>query len=136
MPRKSTGAPTDRPRSDWLKFITTRSGSPSGSRIASPSSEPRRNVMLFGACAPTPWPGGDWNDKPPTITVASDCVFSLKPQSLATVIVGGLSFQSPPGQGVGAQAPNNMTFRLGSDEGDAMREPDGEPLRVVMNFNQ
>ena len=35
--------------------------------------------MLFGACAPTPWPGGDWNDRPPTITVASDCVFSLKP---------------------------------------------------------
>ncbi|MFL6641295.1 MAG: intermembrane transport protein PqiB, partial [Paraburkholderia graminis] len=62
--------------------------------------------------------------------------FKLNTQSLATVIVGGLSFQSPPGQGVGAQAPNNMTFRLGSDEGDAMREPDGVPLRVVMNFNQ
>jgi paraquat-inducible protein B len=45
-------------------------------------------------------------------------------------------FQSPPGQAVGVQAPNNMTFRLGSDEVDAMREPDGEPVRVVMNFNQ
>jgi paraquat-inducible protein B len=52
------------------------------------------------------------------------------------VIVGGLAFQSPPGQAVGVQAPNNMTFRLGSDETDAMREPDGEPVRVVMNFNQ
>ncbi|MEM5388610.1 MlaD family protein [Paraburkholderia phymatum] len=62
--------------------------------------------------------------------------FKLNTQSLATVIVGGLAFQSPPGQAVGAQAPNNMTFRLGSDEGDAMREPDGEPVRVVMNFNQ
>jgi len=62
--------------------------------------------------------------------------FKLNTQSLATVIVGGLSFESPPGQGVGAQAPNNMTFRLGSDEADAMREPDGVPLRVVMNFNQ
>jgi paraquat-inducible protein B len=62
--------------------------------------------------------------------------FKLNTQSLATVIVGGLSFQSPPGQGVGAQAPNNMTFRLASDESDAMREPDGVPLRVVMNFNQ
>ena len=79
MPRKSTGAPTDSPRSDWLKFITTRSGAPSGSRIASPSSEPRRNVVLFGACAPTLWSGGDWNARPPTITVASDCVLSLKP---------------------------------------------------------
>jgi paraquat-inducible protein B len=62
--------------------------------------------------------------------------FKLNTQSLATVIVGGLAFQSPPGQAVGAQAPNNMTFRLGSDESDAMREPDGEPVRVVMNFNQ
>ncbi|ACC71707.1 MlaD family protein [Paraburkholderia phymatum] len=62
--------------------------------------------------------------------------FKLNTQSLATVIVGGLAFQSPPGQAVGVQAPNNMTFRLGSDEADAMREPDGDPVRVVMNFNQ
>ncbi|MBC8746799.1 MULTISPECIES: PqiB family protein [Paraburkholderia] len=62
--------------------------------------------------------------------------FKLNTQSLATVIVGGLSFQSPPGQNMGPQAPNDQTFRLGSDEGDAMREPDGVPLRVVMNFNQ
>lgn len=62
--------------------------------------------------------------------------FKLNTQSLATVIVGGLAFQSPPGQAVGVQAPNNMTFRLGSDEADAMREPDGEAVHVVMNFNQ
>ncbi|HEX3382343.1 MAG TPA: MlaD family protein [Paraburkholderia sp.] len=62
--------------------------------------------------------------------------FKLNTQSLATVIVGGLSFQSPPGQNMGPQAPNDKTFRLGSDEADAMREPDGVPLRVVMNFNQ
>ncbi|NIF79573.1 MCE family protein, partial [Paraburkholderia sp. Cy-641] len=62
--------------------------------------------------------------------------FKLNTQSLATVIVGGLSFQSPLGQNMGPQAPNNQTFRLGSDEADAMREPDGIPLRVVMNFNQ
>jgi paraquat-inducible protein B len=62
--------------------------------------------------------------------------FKLNTQSLATVIVGGLAFQSPPGQPVGTQAPNNTVFRLATDEADAMREPDGEPLRVVMNFNQ
>ncbi|TDN67533.1 MlaD family protein [Paraburkholderia sp. BL10I2N1] len=62
--------------------------------------------------------------------------FKLNTQSLATVIVGGLAFQSPPGQPVGKQAPNNTIFRLGKDEADAMREPDGEPLRVVMSFNQ
>lgn len=62
--------------------------------------------------------------------------FTLNTQSLATVITGGLAFQSPPGQPVGAQAPDNMTFRLGADETDAMREPDGTPIHVVMNFNQ
>ena len=63
--------------------------------------------------------------------------FKLNTQSLATVIVGGLSFQSPPGQGVGAQAPNNMTFRLGSDEaGRDARTGRRAALRVVMNFNQ
>ncbi|HEM7878404.1 intermembrane transport protein PqiB [Burkholderia contaminans] len=60
----------------------------------------------------------------------------LNTQSLATVILGGIAFQTPPNQGSGATAPNNTTFRLASDEGDAMRDPDGQPLQVVMNFNQ
>ena len=62
--------------------------------------------------------------------------FKLNTQSLATVILGGIAFQSPPGQGNGDTAPNNTVFRLGYDQADAMREPDGEPLQVVMNFNQ
>ena len=60
----------------------------------------------------------------------------LNTQSLATVILGGIAFQTPPNQDSGAIAPNNTTFRLGSDETDAMRDPDGQPLQVVMNFNQ
>ncbi|KVW80650.1 intermembrane transport protein PqiB, partial [Burkholderia cepacia] len=60
----------------------------------------------------------------------------LNTQSLATVILGGIAFQTPPNQGSGTTAPNNTTFRLASDEGDAMRDPDGQPLQVVMNFNQ
>jgi paraquat-inducible protein B len=57
-------------------------------------------------------------------------------QSLATVIVGGLAFQAPPGQSMGAQAPDNAIFSLAADETEAMHEPDGAPLRVVMYFNQ
>jgi paraquat-inducible protein B len=57
-------------------------------------------------------------------------------QSLATVIVGGLAFQSPPGQSMGPQAPDASTFTLASDESEAMKEPDGAPIRVVMYFNQ
>nr|WP_322044323.1 MlaD family protein [Paraburkholderia sp. J67] len=57
-------------------------------------------------------------------------------QSLATVMTGGLAFQAPTGQASGPQAPDNATFTLATDESEAMREPDGAPLRVVMYFNQ
>ncbi|MEX3582273.1 MAG: MlaD family protein [Burkholderia sp.] len=62
--------------------------------------------------------------------------FKLNTQSLATVILGGLAFQSPPNQSAGSPVSNGATFRLGSDEGDAMLDPDGLPVEVVMNFNQ
>lgn len=62
--------------------------------------------------------------------------FKLNTQSLATVILGGLAFQSPPNQSAGSAVRNGATFRLGSDEADAMRDPDGQPVTVVMNFNQ
>ncbi|MEX3629319.1 MAG: MlaD family protein [Burkholderia sp.] len=62
--------------------------------------------------------------------------FKLNTQSLATVILGGLAFQSPPNQSAGSAVSNGATFRLGSDESEAMRDPDGLPVEVVMNFNQ
>ncbi|KWK52699.1 mammalian cell entry protein [Burkholderia stagnalis] len=60
----------------------------------------------------------------------------LNTQSLATVILGGIAFQTPPNQTTGATAPSNTTFRLAADQADAMRDPDGPPLQVVMDFNQ
>ena len=60
----------------------------------------------------------------------------LNTQSLATVVLGGIAFQTPPNQQAGTQAKQDAKFRLGSDEADAMRDPDGPALRVVMNFNQ
>lgn len=62
--------------------------------------------------------------------------FVVNTQSLAAILVGGLAFQTPPGQQMGAQAPEKTDFRLASDEADAMRPPDGIPVRAVMNFNQ
>lgn len=62
--------------------------------------------------------------------------FKLRTQSLAAVIVGGISFRAPPGESTGRPAPENMTFRLGSDEARAMRKADGVPLHVVMNFSR
>ncbi|WP_322080977.1 intermembrane transport protein PqiB [Burkholderia sp. BCC1972] len=60
----------------------------------------------------------------------------LNTQSLATVVVGGLAFQSPPGQPAAPPAADNAPFRLAPDEADAMRDPDGTPLMVVMRFDQ
>lgn len=60
----------------------------------------------------------------------------LNTQSLATVVVGGLAFQSPPGQADAPPAADNASFRLAQDEADAMRDPDGTPLMVVMRFDQ
>ncbi|WP_322080537.1 PqiB family protein [Paraburkholderia bannensis] len=62
--------------------------------------------------------------------------FKVNTQSLATVVAGGLAFQQPSGSPMGSQAPDNATFALADDEGDAMKEPDGAPSRVVMYFNQ
>ncbi|MGS0980025.1 PqiB family protein [Burkholderia glumae] len=62
--------------------------------------------------------------------------FKLNTQSLATVILGGLAFQSPRNQSAGEPVKNGATFRLGADQADAMRDPDGQPVDVVMNFNQ
>ncbi|SAK39724.1 paraquat-inducible protein [Caballeronia hypogeia] len=62
--------------------------------------------------------------------------FTLNTQSLATVVLGGIAFQTPPNQQSGPQAQNNATFRLAGDQADAMRDPDGQAVHVVMNFNQ
>jgi len=60
----------------------------------------------------------------------------LNTQSLAAVLIGGISFQSPPSQPLGALAPDNYAFGLADDESDAMKIPDGQPIPVVFNFNQ
>lgn len=62
--------------------------------------------------------------------------FVVNTQSLAAILVGGLAFQTPPGQAMGPQAAEQADFRLGLDETDAMRPPDGIPVRAVMTFDQ
>lgn len=62
--------------------------------------------------------------------------FRLNTQSLAAVVLGGIAFQSPPGEAAGTAAGNDAAFTLSADQSDAMREVDGKPVTVVMNFNQ
>src|SRR5262249_14983375 len=57
-------------------------------------------------------------------------------QSLASIVAGGVAFQSPAGQPTGPRTAANASYRLAVDEPDAMRDPDGVPTRFVMRFNQ
>jgi paraquat-inducible protein B len=62
--------------------------------------------------------------------------FKLNTQSLAAVVLGGIAFQSPPNETISKPAPDGTAFSLTADEASAMRDPDGPPMHVVMNFNQ
>ncbi|CCD29711.1 Paraquat-inducible protein B [Candidatus Glomeribacter gigasporarum BEG34] len=60
----------------------------------------------------------------------------LNTQSLVTIALGGIAFEAPPGQTRGRAAPNNARFYLAADKAEAMRAPDGPPLRILLNFDQ
>lgn len=60
----------------------------------------------------------------------------LNTQSLATVMTGGLAFETPPRQASRDPAPSGQSFPLANDEASAMREPEGPPAPVVMKFTQ
>ncbi|WP_211465376.1 PqiB family protein [Collimonas silvisoli] len=61
--------------------------------------------------------------------------FKLRTQSLATVVLGGIAFQSPD-DNLGMAAKENTTFDLAADEEAALKEPDGPSETVVLYFNQ
>ncbi len=60
----------------------------------------------------------------------------LNTQSLAAVLIGGIAFQTAPGEVLGAPAPDDYSFGLATSRSDAMRVPDGQPVTIVFNFNQ
>ncbi|RAR57143.1 paraquat-inducible protein B [Paraburkholderia unamae] len=60
----------------------------------------------------------------------------LNTQSLATVVMGGLAFQSRPDHEAASEAPNGTAFSLSDSQAEAMRAPDGAAASVVMRFNQ
>jgi len=59
----------------------------------------------------------------------------VRTQSLVTVLLGGIAFQSPDDQG-GPTAQENASFLLAADETSAMKEPDGPSQTLLLNFNQ
>ncbi|MBT2334469.1 MCE family protein [Variovorax paradoxus] len=61
--------------------------------------------------------------------------FTLRTQSLATILLGGIAFQAPD-DAMGPLAKENTAFTLAQDETAAMKEPDGPSQTLLMYFNQ
>ncbi|HEX7866679.1 MAG TPA: MlaD family protein [Variovorax sp.] len=61
--------------------------------------------------------------------------FTLRTQSLATILLGGIAFQAPD-DAMGPLAKENAAFTLTQDEASAMKEPDGPSQTLLMYFNQ
>ncbi|RIX85359.1 intermembrane transport protein PqiB [Acidovorax cavernicola] len=61
--------------------------------------------------------------------------FTLRTQSLATILLGGIAFQAPD-DAMGPLAKENTAFALALDETSAMKEPDGPSQTLLMYFNQ
>lgn len=57
-------------------------------------------------------------------------------ESLASVVLGGIAFQSPDAEGMGMPAQENAAFSLASDQSTALNGPDGEAQTLLLYFNQ
>jgi paraquat-inducible protein B len=76
-----------------------------------------------------------WNASGIDLTLGADGM-KLRTQSLASVLAGGVAFETAPtAQDVG-QVPSGAEFTLFDDQAAAMAPPDGEPRYVRMRFAQ
>jgi paraquat-inducible protein B len=76
-----------------------------------------------------------WNASGIDLTLGADGM-KLRTQSLASVLAGGVAFETAPtAQDVG-QVPSGAEFNLFDDQAAAMAPPDGEPRYVRMRFAQ
>ncbi|WP_288841810.1 intermembrane transport protein PqiB [uncultured Deefgea sp.] len=59
---------------------------------------------------------------------------SIETQSLASVVIGGLAFQSPPGEDPGEVAKARSSFLLADNKAAAMKSSDSYKLPFVIHF--
>ena len=76
-----------------------------------------------------------WNASGIDLTLNSSGL-SVNTQTLASILAGGIAFDSPPDVPRGAPAPENAVFRLFTDRRLAVAPPDGDPVTVRMVFDQ
>ena len=62
--------------------------------------------------------------------------FRIETQSLATVLMGGIAFESPEGTENVAPAKAGAEFALAANRNEAMRKPDGEAHLSIVRFHQ
>ncbi|MGJ7544120.1 intermembrane transport protein PqiB [Variovorax sp. LT1R16] len=60
---------------------------------------------------------------------------TLRTQSLATILIGGIAFGAPENNS-GPLAIENTSFALADDESSAMKPPDGPAQTMLLYFNQ
>ena len=60
----------------------------------------------------------------------------LQTQSLATILLGGVAFESAPSPDTAAQAAVGSTFSLAADHQQAMKAPDGASETFILHFRQ
>jgi paraquat-inducible protein B len=61
---------------------------------------------------------------------------SVNTQTLASIIAGGIAFESPPDGARAAPAPADTVFTLHNDRRNALAPPDGIAVPVRMSFDQ
>jgi paraquat-inducible protein B len=76
-----------------------------------------------------------WNASGLDLTLGADGM-KLRTQSLASVLAGGVAFETAPTAQEVGQVPSGAEFTLFDDQAAAMAPPDGEPRYVQMRFAQ
>jgi paraquat-inducible protein B len=76
-----------------------------------------------------------WNASGIDLTFGADGL-TLRTQSLASVVAGGVAFDTAPTAQNAAPVPSGAEFTLFADKAAAMAPPDGEPRYVRMRFAQ
>jgi paraquat-inducible protein B len=76
-----------------------------------------------------------WNASGIDLTLGADGM-KLRTQSLASVLAGGIAFETAPTAQDVRQVPSGADFTLFDDQAAAMAPPDGEPRYVRMRFTQ
>ena len=110
-------------------------------RVVGYTLDPDRDELSMKIFVETPFQklvSGDsrfWNASGIDLTLNSGGL-SINTQTLASILAGGIAFDSPPDAPRVAMAPENTVFRLFSDRRAALAPPDGDALTVRMVFDQ